>query len=216
MSNLDYSGGGGGMNESTIRRIVQQEINKSNNATRFNLSSVSNHAHDGIDSPKIQENNIVPPISVSGSITFSSVAIYTLTINAAFTPSSIFCTGNVVGSGTERYIFTGTAQLGRSFYFQPQDNRTVVAGGPQYPFHDPNNPDYGSNIPMQSCTYYGSESNAGARHTLVGNFHIIDIQYPLRTSHARATVIDFNKNAISIAVETLDSGWEINANFVIT
>lgn len=69
---------------------------------------------------------------------------------------------------------------------------------------------------MQSCSYWGSESNGGARHTLAGNFHIIDIQYPLGTSHARATVIDFNKDAITIAVETLDAGWEINANFVIT
>lgn len=146
----------------------------------------------------------------------ASEAIYTLYINAAATPHSILCTGNVIGAATERYTFTGTAQLGPSFYFQPLDNRSVIASGKQYPFTDPNNPNYGTNIPMQSTSYWGSESNTGARHTLAGNFHIIDIQYPVGTSHARATIIDFSKTAITVAVETLDSGWEINANFVIT
>ena len=146
----------------------------------------------------------------------SAEAIYTLNINGLFTPKNILCTGNVIGSGTERYSFIGTAQLGPSFYFQTSDSRSVVVGGPQYPFTDPNNPAYGTNIPMQSCSYWGSESNGGIRHNLVGNFHIIDIQYPVGTSHARATIIDFSRTSITVAVETLDSGWEINANFVIS
>ena len=206
------------MDENKIRAIVKDEMRRSDSSSRFNFRSIPFHIHDGKGSEQIQANDIVPAVSVSGSVTFESVAIYTLFINGAFTPRSIFCTGNAQESSgtTDRYFFVGTAQLGPSFYFQPQDNRTVIAGGPQYPFRDPNNPDYGTNIPMQSCSYWGSESNGGARHTLAGNFHIIDIQYPLGTSHARATVIDFNKDAITIAVETLDAGWEINANFVIT
>ncbi len=205
------------MTEQDVKRIVQEEMRQTSNRSRFTIQNSANHAHTGVDgTPQINAGNIIPSVSVSGSVTLSSVAIYTLYINAAFTPTSVFCTGNVVGSGTERYIFTGTAQLGPSFYFQPQDNRTVVAGGPQYPFRDPNNPQYGTNIPMQSCTYFGSESNGGARHTLAGNFHIIDIQYPVGTSHARATVIDFNKTYIKVAVDALDGGWEINANFVVT
>lgn len=205
------------MNEQQIRQIIQDEMRKQNGRTRFGLQQTQFHAHTGNDgTPQLREENIIPSLSASGSITMASEAIYTLQFNSSFTPRSVLATGNVIGSGTERYTFIGTAQLIPSFYFQESDSRTVITGGPQYPFTDPNNPQYGSNIPMQSCSYYGSESNTGARHTLVGNFHIIDIQYPVGTSHARATIIDFSKTSITIAVETLDAGWEINANFVVT
>lgn len=204
------------MDEKKIRDIVKQEIARQSNVSQYVLGSSQRHTHNGLDSLQVKQDSILPSVSASGSITMSSEDIYTLYINASFTPRSILCTGNVIGNIAERYSFVGTAQLGPSFYLQPQDNRSVIVGGPQYPFRDPNNPSYGTNIPMQSSSYFGTESNAGNRHTLAGNFHIIDIQYPVGTSHARATVIDFNRTAITIAVETLDTGWEINANFVIT
>lgn len=206
------------MDETKIRNIVKQEIARQNNMSQYVLGSSQRHTHNGLDSLQVRQDSIVPSVSVSGSIRMRSEAIYTLYINGLLTPRNIFCTGNaqVIGGAAERYMFVGTAQLGPSFFLQPKTSRSVVVGGPQYPFTDPNNPEYGSNIPMQSCSYWGSETATSGRHTLVGNFHIIDIQYPEGTSHARATVIDFNKNAITIAVETLDDGWEINANFVIT
>lgn len=208
------------MNEQQIRQVVQDEMRKSQARSRFGLQQSSLHAHTGNDgTPQIKAENVVPSLSASGSVTMSSEAIYTLKFDSAFTPRQVLATGNAQagsGAGDPRYFFIGTAQLTPSFYFQANDSRTVVTGGPQYPFTDPNNPDYGNNIPMQSCSYYGSESNTGARHTLAGNFHIIDIQYPRGTSHARATIIDFSKTSITIAVETLDSGWEINANFVVS
>ncbi len=205
------------MDETKIRQIVQEEIKRNNNRSPFGLQNTSNHAHTGNDgTPRIKQADVIPNVSVSGRITMSSEAIYTININAAATPNSIFCTGNVTGDSGEAYMFVGTAQLGPSFYLQPDDNRSVTVGGPQYPFSDPNHPEYGSNIPMQSCSYFGSESNTGAgRHTLVGNFHIIDIQYPSGTTHARATIIDFSRTSITVAVESLDAGWTINANFVI-
>jgi len=192
-------------------------MRRSQGRGRFGLQQTQLHAHTGNDgTPQIKAENVVPSLSASGSLTMSSEDIYTLQFDSSFTPRQVMAYGNVIDGGTNRYTFIGTAQLTPSFYFQPSDDRTVVTGGPQYPFTDPNNPQYGNNIPMQSTSYYGSESNTGARHTLVGNFHIIDIQYPVGTSHARATIIDFSKTSITIAVETLDSGWEINANFVVT
>jgi len=203
------------MDENRIRQIVQQELGRSSNGGRFGLNTIPFHTHDGINSQKIKEENIIPATSISGSITFAQETTYTLYLNSSFTPRSIFCTGNVTG-GSQRYVFTGTAQLGASFFFQPESTTSVRPGGPQYPFTDPNFPEYGTNIPMQSCTYFGAESAGGALHTLVGNFHIVDIQFPIGTSHARATVTDFSRDKITIIVDALDSGWEINANFIVT
>ncbi len=203
------------MDEQKIRRIVQEELRRSAGDGRFGLRSVPKHAHTGNDgTPRIQATDILPSVSVSGSITFAAEAIYTIKLNGLLTPRSVVAYGNVIGSGTERYAFVGSAQLGPSFYLQPETTRSVVPGGPQYPFIDPNFPEYGNNIPMQSSSYYGSETNTGARHTLAGNGHIIDIQYS--GIHARATVIDFGRDSITVAVSDLDAGWEINANFVVT
>lgn len=205
------------MNEQQIRKIVQDEIKRNQGRGRFGLQQTQLHAHTGTDgTPQIKAENVLPSVSTSGAITFASEDIYTININGLFTPKNIQVYGNVVGSGNERYFFVGSAQLGPSFYLQADDSRTVTAGGPQYPFLDPAHPEYGTNIPQQSSAYYGSESNTGARHTLVNGFHVCDIQYPVGTVHARMTVIDFNKNAITVAVEQLDSGWEINGNFVVT
>lgn len=202
------------LDENRIRQIVRQEMQSNQNASRFNLVAPQNHAHTGIDgSPKIKQENIVPSVSVSGSITFSSATTYTIYLNSLFTPSNILCTGEI-SNGTAKYMFIGTAQLSPSFYLQPNDGTSVVVGGIQYPFSDPNNPSFGSNIPMQSCTYFGAESATGTLHTLVGNFHIINVAIP--TILARATVTDFSRSAITIVVETLSSGYTINANFVIT
>ncbi len=213
------------MDEATIRQIVQSEIQNSQSRGRFGFQNTQFHAHTSIDgTPPIRQENVIPSLSASGSIVMNSESTYTLQFGASFTPRSVFVTGNAQsgsGSGDARYMFIGTAQLSPSFYFQPVNSRTVVTGGPQYPFTDPNNSQYGNNIPMQSCTYWGSESQTGTRHTVAGNFHIIDIQYPggtgsLSESHARVTIIDFSKTSITLVVDTLDPTWTINANFVVT
>lgn len=203
------------MNETAIRKIVQDEMKRTSARNQYTVQSIPFHTHNGVDSQLIKEDNIVPGISISGSVTMASEATYVLKLNALFTPRTIFCTGNA-GNGTQKYMFVGTAQLSPSFYFQPATTRVVVPGGPQYPFVDPDHPDWGNNIPMQSSSYFGTESATGTAHTLVGNFHIIDVQFPAGTSYARATVIDFSRDAITIVVDELASGWEINANFVVT
>lgn len=203
------------MDENKIRQIVREEMQRGSNASRFNLSNISNHKHNGVDSLRINADDLVPSTSVSGSITFAQERLYTLRLNSSFTPTHIMCYGNVVG-GSQRYITFGTAQLTPSFYFQPDTDTSVTVGGPQYPFVDPNHPEYGTQIPMQSSIYFGAESAGGALHTLAGNFHIVDIQFPVGTPHARATVIGYSRDAILVQVDDLDGGWEINATFVVS
>lgn len=66
------------MNEAQIRKIVQQEINKSNNASRFNLSAISNHVHDGIDSLPISEDNVVLTSKLSTQLLSTRNETFTL------------------------------------------------------------------------------------------------------------------------------------------
>jgi hypothetical protein len=150
-------------------------------------------------------------VSVSGNITFSQVATYTINLNSSFTPSNIQAYGNIIGTTGQRYFSVGSANLSPSFYLQPGTNTSVITGTIQYPFIDPV---LKTTVPLQSSAYFGAESAGGAMHTLSGEGHIVNVFYT--TAHARATVTSFSKSKIEIVVSNLDAGWEINMNYVIT
>lgn len=201
------------MDEQKIRQIVRQEMAGANNQARFGMNSIGFHTHDGVNSPQITQDNIIPSVSVSGAITFATATTYTINLNSSFTPSNILAYGNVTGSANQRYFFFGSANLGPSFYLQPGTNTSVNTGQIQYPaIYD--NATLKESSPLQSCTYFGAESAGGTLHTLAGEGHIVNIFYG--TVHARATVTAFSKSKITIVVTDLDAGWGINANYVIT
>lgn len=212
------------MDENRIRQIFQEEFSRSQAGSRFGIDSVPIHHHDNIDSVRIKQSDIIPSISVSGSISMTQETDYTLYLNSSFTPSNILIYGTVVNAippsfaGLSiRAMVVGSANLGPSFYFQPNqsgstNSPSVVTGNIQYPFIDPN---IGTTVPVQSGTYTSTES-PNTFHALTTEGHIISVEYPASTIHARATVTTFDKDKIIIHVSNLDSGWSINANFIIT
>lgn len=205
------------MSPEQVRKIAREEIFKNQNRSRFDgVAAIPDHAHTGIDSPKIKAENIIPSVSVSGNISFSASDEYTIFLNSSFTPSHIMAYGNITGSGTELYMSIGTANLGPSFYLQPDTTRTVVTGTIQYPFTDPNL-DPVTNVPLQSSCYFGVDDNSGTlsgAHSLSSEGHIVNVFYG-NDIKARATITEFTKSFIKIQT-TIDSGWEMNINYVIT
>jgi hypothetical protein len=201
------------MTPDKIRQIVREEIAKSNASSRFAYNSIPQHTHNGVDSPQLKAENILPSVSVSGNITFSASSEYTIYLNSSFTPRHIMAYGNITDPSTGRYISIGSANLGPSFFLQPDTTRTVVTGSIQYPFTDPNlNPI--TNVPLQSSVYFGAESAGGAMHTLSSEGHIVNVYYGSDIK-ARATITEFSKTFIKIQT-TIDSGWDMNINYVIT
>ncbi len=204
------------MNESDIRRIVQEEIQRTAGASRFGLKEIPRHTHDGVDSLAINQSNITPSVSVAGAVTYSNTGIYTINLNSSFTPSLILAHGNVT-SGTERYFTFGIASLIPSFFLQPETSTTVKTGTVQFPsVYDltitPQTP-----VPLQSSTYFGAISAGGAMHTLASDGHIVRLAYgsPL-VVYASANITEFTKSRILINVDTLVSGWTINLNCFIS
>jgi len=102
-------------------------------------------------------------------------------------------------STTVRAHTMGSAQLGQSYYFQPDTNSTVKEGGPVQSF-------------IQSSTYF-STSNLGAVHALTDEGNLVDVEYS--GIHARLTLIDYNNTSIVLRVPYLDSGWQIIVNIVV-
>ena len=203
------------LDENRIRQIVQEEIRRSDSAGRFGFKNIPHHTHNGVDSLRIQENNLIQSVSVSGNITFAASDEYTIYLNSSFTPSSIVAYGNVIGATAERYMTIGTASLVPSFYLQPDTTRSVVTGDIQYPFVDPNlSP--ATAVPLQSSCYIGAESASTGNdmHTLSSEGHIVNVFYG-GTIHARATVTSFTRDYIKFQT-TIESGWDMNVNYVIT
>ena len=123
------------MNEEQVKKIVQQEM--ANNHTSGS-PQVPPHQHNGVDNLKVNQANIIPGNRVSGSITFSHIGDYTLYCSGSLNPTLILCYGTVVDSvstPTIRCHTMGSAQIGRSYYFQPLSTDSVSIGNsPVQPF----------------------------------------------------------------------------------
>lgn len=187
------------LNEQQIRSLVQDEIRKTNGANRFQLSSIPRHIHNGTDSPKITQSNVLLGFRAEGRITFAQQTQYRIGIT--FNPTAIYLQGNVIGNAGERFIIVGNAQLGASFYMQPGTTTSVITGGPVQSL-------------IQSTTYFGVDSG-GAFHTVADEGHIVDVEYPLATVHARATITKFDSTAVYVQVDTLAAGWTMNLSWTI-
>lgn len=190
------------MNESQIRNLIRQEMASANSGARFaGVTPNNNHAHTGLDSPQISQNNILPGNSVEGSITFAQ-AQTTYKIGINFNPTSVLVHGNATGPSGAKFMIVGNAQLGPSLYLQPGTTTSVRPGGPP------------QNI-IQSNTYFGLDSGAGV-HTLVDEGHIANVEFPKGTIFARATITGYDSKNILLYTDVLLSGWQFNLSLTIT
>lgn len=172
---------------------------------RFGYSLSNFHTHNGKDAPKILEDNIQQNPVILGAIEFSSQAEYTLNLNSTFTPTEIIAYSNIVGSSGERFVSTGSAYLTPAFYFQPLSNRSVQTGTLEYPLND---------YPAQTSVYLGVDSTSTHR-TVVSEFAIVSVEYPLGTVHAQMKIKNYGRSSVTVDITVLDAGWTINSSLVI-
>lgn len=189
------------MNEQQIRTLIRDELNQQ----RYTAGTpiVSPHNHDNNNSPRLSQSDIMPAVRTSGSITFARIATYKINTNSNPNPTLVLCYGIVVDSAsapTKRTHTFGTAQLGQSYYLQPDTLNTVKVGGPIQPF-------------IQSSTYFYVD-NTGVVHALTDEENLVDVEYG-GIIHARMTLTAFDSKSITLDVTHLDSGWNIIVNIVV-
>lgn len=212
------------MDDQQIRRIVRDEIARSASSNRFNLNSIPNHTHNGIDSLQIKQENVIPSVSVSGSIEMAQATTYTLNLNSSFTPRNIMAYGAITGTysgAANRVITTGSAQLTPSFYFQTATDTSVVTGNIEYPFPTTQPDGTSKTVPMQSSAYHSTNrGNVALTYAGISEDHIVDVVFPdpsaIADIRARVTVVGYSRNAVIVSVPYLASGWTIFLNFVIS
>lgn len=180
------------------------------NLYTFNIASTVN-AHSGA----VYSNNgetFTLPRGVHSDTTMAATGTGAPTSSGTLTKVSgtgdatiDFSSVSSPGLSTRAFV-VGSAQLGKSFYFQPQSSNSVVTGG----------------LPetiIQSSSYFLCDNSNPALpvfRTSAGEFHLVSVAYPNQsTIVARATVTEFAIDHVSILVQLAD-GWTINGNFVVT
>ncbi len=198
-----------------MENIAQQVFNRNTSRSQFSPSSTTLHTHNGIDSPQINQEDVLPNTRLSGSITFSQSTIYQIGVN--FNPTSIWFYGEAVNndgsSPTIRAHCIGNAQLGPSFYLQPSSTTSVVVGGPTQ-----NIIQSSSMLLIDSSTTSALFSGLGTQYNptvraIVDEGHLVDVEYG--GILARATILSYENGVILIDV-FVASTWQIIGNLVIT
>lgn len=144
---------------------------------------------------------------------------------AVFTNSSLTVTWTTVplaksASATAYYdassvraLVVGSAQLTKTFYFQPVDTASVSTGGTPYP--QDNVAQHLNAVPSQSSSsIYIDSTNVANTRARVSQFHIVDVFTNSGGSVAQATVFNVLPESVSVSV-SLASGWSITGNWVM-
>lgn len=208
------------MDEQKIRQIIQEELKKSDNLSRFRVNSIPQHVHNGTDSPQIPESNIKRNPAVFGSVLFASSGVdYIFQLNLPYEPQQVIVNGVFVDSVTgtapidDRYQVWGVASLGQSYYLQPVDNRTVTVGGRPYPAATNLSDGSTASIPAQSSTFFGFIAGATEATAGVNQFSIAGV---FGSADLDIRVVEFNRSTIVFRVLEMTSGWSFTGNYHIT
>jgi len=206
------------MNDQQIRKIVREELARSNASSRFQLNTIPQHTHNGTDSPQIKAENIIPSTSVVGTVTIDSATTHTLNLDAQFTPKSIQVNGIFTGTYSGNAVrgqFIGNAQLTPTFYFTDNSasgDVNVYEQDIQFPFN--------GKPAQQSSFLWITRGGTSDYFAGVSSDHLVSLFYGTDPSTsddvARVTVTDFSKTSITLDVPILSSGWTLYLNFTIT
>lgn len=222
------------MNDEQIKQYINQQITLQMNQQgpggspsmyQSGTPQVDSHTHDGVNSLKVKQSNIIPSISAGGFITFAHIGNYVLNINCNPNPTLLLCYGTVYNSATavaKAFTF-GSAQLGKSYYFQPLTTSSIQVGGLVQPFiqscssftADNSGATQASFLLNPTGSEYAITNTDGIFHSSVGIYSLVDIEYPIGTIHARLTLVSYDGNTVTLNVPYLDAGWQILVNIII-
>lgn len=189
------------MDEQQIRKIVQDEMKKRTTG----VPTIQRHVHDGNDSPKISQKDVIPLITGNGTVTMSQSATYLLKLgNVGITPRSVSFIGgalNTTASPSLHAMIVGSASLGVNQQFQPESSVSVILG------------------PVVTSIIQGSASiivsNAGTSIIKNSQGHIVFAADASNNNYATATIIAYDRSTITIQT-TLASNWSISGLWTVS
>lgn len=211
------------MIQSEVKRVLAEESKK----TRYDNFKTPRHEHNGKDSPRIHQWDVIPGNSAVGSIDLENNQRYTLGLT--FNPTQMIFTGVAVGPSGERVQVFSVARFGTGYYFQPESTSSVTQGGTEV------------NV-VQGGSWLWTDNGTTTFRSRAIEGHLVNIDDVGGTIVARATIPNLSTQA-SLAYSsgtapvtgnygdrstkgygngfvyvdvTLAGGWYISATFIVS
>lgn len=190
--------------EEQIKQIVRQELSQSKQGNQFNVSQTSFHTHNGIDSQKIKQSNIIPSTtSVAHLLTQTSE---TFTIDTLQNITQLRLDGIASNGLGQKASINGSAQLGNCFLYSPTTvsvSELTTQGGSFEPFLQTFNEIYIDTTDLTNTRILASEGYIAA---------VADQNYTntaLPPNIATLEIIKWTGSSITFK-STLATNWFIN------
>ena len=217
-----------------LQPLIQKEIETqfpklyAQYAAKYGVADIPLHYHNGFDAPQISQENVVSKLRASGSISLATNG-REYTLNLTGTPTHIQFYGNAIhrsgGTIDVRAQCVGSADLGPSYFFQPENTTTVspsdiignVIQSGSYILVETTTPQVNASATeghLLQVIYTG-----GIGTKLTGNI-VAQITIPNAWTKGLNGAFDYSTKGYGIGYIYMDvdlaTGWEINGNFVVT
>lgn len=109
------------MDEIRLRQIVDEQISKYVNKDQFSSIKIPKHMHDGLDTVKINENDLIPANNYTASLVMGNAGneVFTISKIPNFSLMTFYgvATNGAYGGGpyAEKALITGEARVGKLY-----------------------------------------------------------------------------------------------------
>jgi hypothetical protein len=201
------------MEKQELQKLMQDEIVKYMTIRQFNLSKIPSHEHNGLDTVKISQKNLIN--NNKYSVFVSSIASETFTLSNLPNISQLFFNGiasnnasDMTVPGTLKATVIGQVQFGNC-YGTPSVSGTVADisfANVVEPFVQSANDIYIDTTDLTKC-------RAGAANSYF--VYVQDGTTPTPVVVATAKVVSYDNSTITITT-TLEANWQITGTLILT
>ena len=190
-----------------LQQIIKEQLAEQANSAQYNAYQVPNHSHNGIDSPRISQTDIIPNEGYTAVFKFYPGAPYTNLFPVPSNATSLtihgFAANNVNTAATKRAIVSGTAYFAPSYFYQ--------AGVTQLPT---------TSVPFsQICNAMYIDSNNLANTRVISDAEhiaiVADESSTLGNPLLSIKVDSYQQGYISITQDVWNDEWEASLAIII-
>ena len=191
------------MQEDQVRQIAQEVYNQNNFGSQFTVSSTSFHTHNGTDSQRIKQNDVIN--GTLSMVNATTLASEVLIINLVQNINVLTLHGIAANGLGQKASITGTAQLGKCYIYNwAGDVTTIPVTKGKYQSY------------LQSCssTYLDASDIANVRVSATGTNIVPNTDYiayvldNTGTVVASMQIIEWTGSSIKINTH-LETNWYI-------
>lgn len=185
--------------DKNIKDIANKAIKAEQKRAKYGLSNLGLHTHNGTDSPRINESDLVRNIKIYAQIAADSSPPNPATLTIPNVPNlnSIKFYGYAVKTD-ERATINGEAQFGRNYLYNGTTFVSLSSGSPI----------------LQSSNYFYSNEGSGTFQVGLATIYLAYVNDG-SSDVATVEVVSYSNGIVSLT-STMAAGWSLIGNLILT